>query len=106
MVTTITTEAPRVKGSSQRGSMESVLQSFLAAKAVVDAAQEKLDSAKAALQDAMGEQERAEVAGFKITYANILTMRLDTKKLKEDQPEVYNAYLAPSTIRPLKVTVA
>lgn len=43
---------------------------------------------------------------FKVAWTNVDTTRLDSKRIKEEMPEVYNAYSKTSTSRRLQIKVA
>ena len=59
--------------------------------------QEKaLEKARAALEDeikeAMGDAEHVDTGRFKVNWTRVASTRLDTKALKAERPDVYEAY--------------
>ena len=48
---------------------------------------------------AMGESERADCGRYRVTWSNVTTERLDTKKLKLECPDIYRAYTKDSQSR-------
>ncbi|NGP46010.1 hypothetical protein G4V62_14020 [Bacillaceae bacterium SIJ1] len=51
----------------------------------------------------MKENEKATLPGFQITWKNRSSMRVDAKRLKQEQPDIYETYLKESISRPLLV---
>ena len=41
----------------------------------------------------LGEAETAENEHFRVSWKKMVSNRIDTKKLKEEKPEIYKAYL-------------
>lgn len=54
----------------------------------------------------MGEYEAAESGSYHILWGNVDTARLDTKRLKEEKPEIYRAYAKVSRSRRFEVRAA
>lgn len=54
----------------------------------------------------MAENEESYSEKFRVTWANVDTTRLDTKKLKEDAPDVYAKYAKTSSSRRFSVKAA
>lgn len=55
---------------------------------------------------AMGENERAFSGKYKISWSNVSAMRLDTKLLKEEKPEIYQSYAKESVSRKFQIKAA
>lgn len=55
---------------------------------------------------AMGEHEEAFGGGFKIRWANVDTCRLDTKRIKAEQPEIYRKFSVTASTRRFSVKAA
>lgn len=54
---------------------------------------EKKDKAINKIKSILGENEIGVINNTTITWKNVLSERLDSKKLKKEQPEIYNAYI-------------
>ena len=54
----------------------------------------------------MGEYEAARSGGYRILWGNVDTARLDTKRLKEEKPEIYEAYAKVSRSRRFEIKAA
>lgn len=54
----------------------------------------------------MGSHETAICEGFKVSWQSVTSSRLDTKRIKVEQPELYREYLTESTSRKFTVKVA
>ena len=44
----------------------------------------------------MGDSELAVCENYRINWSNVVSNRIDTKRLKEEEPEVYAKYLSTS----------
>ena len=66
--------------------------------------EERLKAAEAMLKACLGEREELTVDGVKIRWTPYISKRLDTARLKEEQPEVYGAYLKETQGRRFSVT--
>jgi putative phage-type endonuclease len=53
--------------------------------------------------DKVGRHEKATCPGYKISWKPQFTKRIDTKRLKSDEPGVYEKYLKESESRPLRI---
>lgn len=54
----------------------------------------------------MGSHETAICEGFKVSWQSVISSRLDTKRIKVEQPELYQEYLTESTSRKFTVKAA
>lgn len=54
----------------------------------------------------LGDAEGAEGEGYRVSWKNILTSRVDSERLKKEKPEIYKEYLKPSSSRRLTVKAA
>lgn len=54
----------------------------------------------------MGSHETAICEGFKVSWQSVTSSRLDTKRIKVEQPELYREYLTESTSRKFTVKAA
>ncbi len=54
----------------------------------------------------MKDNELALNENYRVSWSNVETTRLDTKKIKEEKPEVYNAYAKTTSTRRFQVKVA
>ena len=54
----------------------------------------------------MGAAEVAENEGFRVLWKNVTSSRLDSKRLKEEQPEIYSQYCSTSVSRRFQVKAA
>lgn len=55
---------------------------------------------------AMGEHELAKSGNFRVTWGNVDSVRLDTKRIKEERPEIYVGYTTVSHSRRFEVEAA
>lgn len=58
------------------------------------------------LKEALGTAPMGEYGLYKVSYKNSVSTRLDTAKLKAEQPQIYEAYAKESTSRRFLFTVA
>lgn len=54
----------------------------------------------------MKENELAENDSYKVTWSNVDTTRLDTKRIKEEKPDIYNTYAKTSSSRRFQIKAA
>ena len=54
----------------------------------------------------LGEAEVAENEHYRVSWKNVLTNRIDSARLKEEQPEIYKQYQKPSQSRRFQVIAA
>ena len=54
----------------------------------------------------MGDSESAVCENYRINWSNVLSNRIDTKRLKEEEPEVYAKYLSSSSSRRFQIKAA
>ncbi len=55
---------------------------------------------------AMGEHEKARSGNFRVSWGNVDSTRLDTKRIKEEKPEIYADYATVSHCRRFEVKAA
>ncbi len=71
---------------------------------------EKLQSEQAILEQkiklAMEDHEQGYAGNYRITWSNVESVRLDTKRIKTEMPEVYEEYSKPSIYRKFSVKAA
>lgn len=54
----------------------------------------------------LGEHERAENERYRISWGNVESFRVDSKKLKQEKPEIYQSFLKSSSYRKLLIKAA
>ena len=64
-----------------------------------DNAKAKKQEASNHLKEIMGDYDKASCLGHSITWKSVTSERLDTKALKEKEPEIYAKYAKSSTSR-------
>lgn len=74
-------------------------------KSVVDEATDHLDVVKAAIKGRMKAigHEAAQIPGSRVYCRTITSMRIDSRQLRKDQPQIAEKYSKPSISTPLKV---
>ena len=81
----------------------------LARLAEIKEAIKPLEDEKSAIEqtikEALGTSATGEYGLFKVSYKNTVSTRLDTKKLKAEQPQIYAAYASESSSRRFLFTV-
>ncbi|MEB7449914.1 YqaJ viral recombinase family protein [Staphylococcus chromogenes] len=55
------------------------------------------------LKAILGENERGVTDGYEVSWKPQQSKRIDTKRLKEEQPEIYRKYIKESKSRPFKI---
>lgn len=60
---------------------------------------QRKDEAANKLKGMLGEYEIGWLGGRQVSWRNVTTNRLDTKALQNEQPDIYEQYLKPSTYR-------
>lgn len=63
------------------------------------------DAIEQTLKEALGVASAGEYEQYKVSYKNTVSTRLDTKRLKEELPQVYEQYASDSTSRRFLFTV-
>ncbi len=58
------------------------------------------------LKKYMGENETASSSKYKVSWSNVETARLDTKRIRVEQPDIYNSYSKTSVSRRLQIKAA
>lgn len=54
----------------------------------------------------LGDAEEAQGEGYKVSWTNVLSNRLDGERLKKDRPDIYKEYLKPQNTRRLTIKAA
>ena len=72
---------------------------YLEACSAEDNAKAKKQEASNHLKEFMGDYEKAECSGYSISWKPVTSERLDSKALKEAEPEIYDKYVKTSTSR-------
>ncbi len=72
---------------------------YIEASAEEDNAKAKKQEASNHLKEIMGDYDKASCLGHSITWKPVTSERLDTKALKEKEPEIYSKYAKSSTSR-------
>ena len=75
------------------------IDAFVEASAEEDNAKAKKQEASNHLKDIMGDYDNAFCNGHKISWKTVKSERLDTKALKDQEPDVYAKYVKSSTSR-------
>jgi len=76
-----------------------LIEEFELAKADEAEAIERKEGAANKIKELMGEHENAAVGGRMVQWKTVESERLDTKKLKQQEPELYREYLQRSSYR-------
>lgn len=112
------------KGNSTAG-METLLKKYLSLREQADAIDAKVNEAKKALTDAMGDTEEIRLMGLKVVYRYTKTLdatriqaeqtqfyfaclkdpELDIPKFRKTHPDLVDKYEIDTKTRPLKVIV-
>lgn len=74
-------------------------------KAEIKPLEDEKSAIEQTLKEALGTASVGEYGLYKVSYKNSVSTRLDTKKLKAEQPEIYAAYANESTSRRFLFTV-
>lgn len=72
---------------------------YIEASAEEDNARAKKQEASNHLKEIMGDYDKASCMGHSITWKPVTSERLDTKALKEKEPEIYSKFVKSSTSR-------
>ena len=56
------------------------------------------------MKNEMGNDELREVGGFKVHYTIVISSRLDSKKLKNEHPDLYKLYEVEGITRRFSIT--
>lgn len=72
---------------------------YLEACSEEDNAKAKKQEASNHLKELIGDYEKAECSGYSISWKPVTSERLDSKALKEAEPEIYDKYVKTSTSR-------
>ena len=72
---------------------------YMEASAEEDNAKAKKQEAANHIKEIMGDYDVATCYGHKITWRNVSSDRLDTKALKENEPEIYEKYVKTTSSR-------
>ncbi|MCI9428391.1 MAG: endonuclease [Eubacterium sp.] len=72
----------------------------------VDSLQQELTCIEQEIKLFMQENERAFSEKYRISWVNVKSIRLDTKLLKQEKPEIYKEYAKPSSSRKFQIRVA
>ena len=71
--------------------------------AMEDSAKEQKQLASNHLKEIMGDYNSAKCQGYTVSWKPVTTERLDTKALKEAEPQIYAKYVKSSTSRRFSV---
>lgn len=72
----------------------------------VESLQQELTYIEQEIKLFMQENERAFSEKYRISWVNVKSIRLDTKLLKQEKPEIYKEYAKPSSSRKFQIRVA
>ena len=72
---------------------------YIEASAEEDNAKAKKQEASNHLKEFMGDYDKASCMGHSISWKPVTSERLDTKALKDKEPEIYSKYVKSSTSR-------
>lgn len=64
----------------------------------------KANAIKDTMKNEMGNDELREVGGFKVHYTIVISSRLDSKKLKNEHPDLYKLYEVEGITRRFSIT--
>ena len=64
----------------------------------------KADAIKDEMKAEMGNEEHAEVEGFKVNYTIVISTTLDSTKLKKELPDLWNKYKKEGITRRFSIT--
>lgn len=84
-------------------SLFSVISQINEAQQIYDEAKSLLDDRKKELKDKMGDRGIVQGTGFKVYYKPVISKRVNTRKLKSENPDVYEKYVSESVSRPLRI---
>lgn len=62
-------------------------------------AKQRKDRAAQQIKAALGKHARGRVGDYRVRWAPVLSARFDTKRFKDDHPDLYEQYVTTSTIR-------
>lgn len=80
------------------------LKEYAALDSQISALTAQKEKIKQELQLYLKEAERGQYEGFRVSWKTQESMRIDSKRLKEELPEIYEKYLKSSVSRPFKLT--
>ena len=66
--------------------------------------QEQINEVEARIKQVIGDNLGFTTQEYKVTWKTQVSNRIDTKLIKEEQPEIYNRYVFPSKSRVLRIT--
>lgn len=75
-------------------------------KAALDAETEKLKTIENQLKNMLGEHERGFIDNVEVIWKNIVSNRVDSKRLKAEYPEIYEQVIKPSMSRRFEIKEA
>lgn len=81
-----------------------LLDEYAKITASINELEQKKEQLKQELQIYMAMATEGITEGYKVTWKQQVTNKLDTKRLQAEHPEIYNAYLKQSVSRPFKIT--
>lgn len=81
-----------------------LLDEYAKITASINELEQKKEQLKQELQIYMAMATEGITEGYKVTWKQQVTNKLDTKRLQVEHPEIYNAYLKQSVSRPFKIT--
>ena len=79
--------------------MSGWVDAYIEASAEEDNAKATKQEASNHLKEIMGDYDKASCMGHSISWKPVTSERLDTKALKEKEPEIYSKYVKSSTSR-------
>ena len=71
----------------------------------IKALQRKADAIKDEMKAEMGNDEHREVGGFTVNFPIVIKTTLDTKRIKEELPSLYEEYLKEGIERRFSITI-
>jgi len=83
--------------------LEALLRQEREASEIAREAGDYLETVREKVRMRLGEQTALEVPGFRVYFRSQQAMRLDTKALRRDLPDVATKYERPSVSRPLRI---
>ena len=73
-------------------------------EAQIKALQTKADAIKDEMKAEMGNEEHMVVDGFKVNYTIVISTTLDSKRLKNELPDLWNKYKKEGITRRFSIT--
>jgi predicted phage-related endonuclease len=98
------TLTPKLKGANTMSNetirmMEQKARALREMQALIEEAQAEAESLKDDIKALMGDSEEVKAGEYKITWKTVESVRLDSKALKTQMPDIYAAFAKETTTR-------